>query len=546
MACLFDLGLSSFQLADASAGFSFRTDGPLDMRFDTGRGLPAAELLATLDAAELTALLRRYGEEPFAGRIARAIVEARRTAPIRDRRGARGPRRARRARRAPRAAAASIPATRVFQALRIAVNEELEALEAGLRRRGRPAPARRPARRPELPLARGPDRQALLPGGAARLHLPARGCRSASAAARRACASSPRRASSPTAGRDRRQPPRPERPAARSRAAGCLAAAIAAPVPVAEGGAPDEQAPHRPTAAGPTAAASTSCTSGSTVAPIAAAERTWRANRTSAGFDALGVPRHAGRRPALRLRGLMAVYQGARRRAPLPLGLEAIAGRRAGSVIVDRASERIAPRAAAVRRPRARADQGRRDARQRATPSVGRRHRARRDRPRVQRGVPLAEPERAGRGDGLRHRSARLGSRSPRGHPRRTSSPTSSGSGASRRSASRRSTPASASSARPSSSPPASERNPRGWVGPIRAAACSSLLIGFFVAASTLVVRLGYWQVVAARPARRERPAPDLLPDRGPEPPRPDLRPERHRRARRERDARPADRLGRG
>ena len=74
---LFDLGLSSFQLADAERGFSFRTEGRLDMRFDPSRGVPAAELLATLDTAELTALFRRYGEEPFAPRIARAVVAAR-------------------------------------------------------------------------------------------------------------------------------------------------------------------------------------------------------------------------------------------------------------------------------------------------------------------------------------------------------------------------------------------------------------------------------------------------------------------------------------
>ena len=80
--CFFDLGLSSYQLADADRGFGFRTGGPLDMRFDTSRGVPASELLATLDAVELTALFRRYGEEPFAGRIARAIVETRRSAPV--------------------------------------------------------------------------------------------------------------------------------------------------------------------------------------------------------------------------------------------------------------------------------------------------------------------------------------------------------------------------------------------------------------------------------------------------------------------------------
>jgi 16S rRNA (cytosine1402-N4)-methyltransferase len=129
--CLFDLGLSSFQLADAERGFGIRTGGPLDMRFDTSRGVPAAELLSTLDAGELTALLRRYGEEPFAGRIARAIVEARRTAPIRTAEELA----AIVARVAPSRAPGRRrihPATRVFQALRIAVNEELDALQTGL------------------------------------------------------------------------------------------------------------------------------------------------------------------------------------------------------------------------------------------------------------------------------------------------------------------------------------------------------------------------------------------------------------------------------
>ena len=128
---LFDLGLSSYQLADTARGFGFRAGGPLDMRFDAGRGIPAAELLATLDADELTALFRRYGEEPKAGRIARAIVEARRTAPVAtaeelaalvERVAPPNPRQPRR----------THPATRVFQALRIAVNEELDALHDGL------------------------------------------------------------------------------------------------------------------------------------------------------------------------------------------------------------------------------------------------------------------------------------------------------------------------------------------------------------------------------------------------------------------------------
>ena len=128
---LFDLGLSSFQLADTERGFGIRAGGPLDMRFDATRGMSAAELLATLDATELTALFRRFGEEPFAPRIARAIVEARPTAPVTTAeelaaliervapRGAPGRRRIH-------------PATRVFQALRIAVNEELDALAEAL------------------------------------------------------------------------------------------------------------------------------------------------------------------------------------------------------------------------------------------------------------------------------------------------------------------------------------------------------------------------------------------------------------------------------
>jgi 16S rRNA (cytosine1402-N4)-methyltransferase len=127
---LLDLGLSSFQLGDVERGFGFRAGGRLDMRFDTGRGRPAADLLASLDAAELTALFRRYGEEPFAGRISRAIVETRIKTPIEtaeqlaalvERSVPKTPRGRR-----------IHPATRVFQALRIAVNDELGALEAGL------------------------------------------------------------------------------------------------------------------------------------------------------------------------------------------------------------------------------------------------------------------------------------------------------------------------------------------------------------------------------------------------------------------------------
>jgi 16S rRNA (cytosine1402-N4)-methyltransferase len=128
---LFDLGLSSYQLADRARGFGFRAGGPLDMRFDTSRGVPASELLATLSADELAALFRKYAEEPAAWKFAKGIVAARSSAPIEtaeelasliERLSPPNPRVRRR----------THPATRVFQALRIAVNEELDALEEAL------------------------------------------------------------------------------------------------------------------------------------------------------------------------------------------------------------------------------------------------------------------------------------------------------------------------------------------------------------------------------------------------------------------------------
>lgn len=128
---LLDLGLSSFQLADAERGFGFRAGGPLDMRFDPSRGEPAAALLGRLDEAALVDLFRRYGEEPHARRIARAVVESRRTAPVATAEDLAAvvervvPRR-------PGPRGRIHPATRVFQALRIAVNDELGALAAVL------------------------------------------------------------------------------------------------------------------------------------------------------------------------------------------------------------------------------------------------------------------------------------------------------------------------------------------------------------------------------------------------------------------------------
>ena len=128
---LFDLGLSSNQLADDERGFSFRAGGPLDMRFDTSRGQPAAQVVNELSERELRDLFRRYGEEPNASRIARAIVERRRQAPIETaadlaavvQAAAPAP---------PRGRRRVHPATRVFQALRIYVNRELETLPRAL------------------------------------------------------------------------------------------------------------------------------------------------------------------------------------------------------------------------------------------------------------------------------------------------------------------------------------------------------------------------------------------------------------------------------
>ena len=127
---LMDLGVSSQQLDDDDRGFSFRSSETLDMRFDTTRGVPARQVIATYDEVALTSLFRRYGEEPHARRIARVIVAERARRPIETPAQlaavivAATPRAAGRRR--------IHPATRVFQALRIEVNRELETLPAAL------------------------------------------------------------------------------------------------------------------------------------------------------------------------------------------------------------------------------------------------------------------------------------------------------------------------------------------------------------------------------------------------------------------------------
>lgn len=125
---LMDLGVSSPQLDDPERGFSFLRDGPLDMRMDPDHGVSAADWLARAEAGEIARVLKEYGEERYAKRISRAIVREREEAPIDTTK-----------RLAEVVSAANPawekgkhPATRAFQAIRIQVNGELEALERAL------------------------------------------------------------------------------------------------------------------------------------------------------------------------------------------------------------------------------------------------------------------------------------------------------------------------------------------------------------------------------------------------------------------------------
>jgi 16S rRNA (cytosine1402-N4)-methyltransferase len=122
---LLDLGISSPQVDDAARGFSFRTDGPLDMRMDTTRGISAAEWLATETEQKIEKVIREYGEERFAFQIAKAIAARRAVEPISS------------TRQLAEIVARTVktrekgkdPATRTFQAIRIFINKELEELE---------------------------------------------------------------------------------------------------------------------------------------------------------------------------------------------------------------------------------------------------------------------------------------------------------------------------------------------------------------------------------------------------------------------------------
>ncbi len=127
-AILFDLGYSSFQIDDPERGFSFRNGGPLDMRYDESNELTAVDIVNAWTKEDLIRVLREYGEERAAGRIAEAIVQARKRKPIVS------------AEELASLVARTIgrrgkkihPATQTFQALRIAVNDELGNVEAAL------------------------------------------------------------------------------------------------------------------------------------------------------------------------------------------------------------------------------------------------------------------------------------------------------------------------------------------------------------------------------------------------------------------------------
>jgi 16S rRNA (cytosine1402-N4)-methyltransferase len=126
---LLDLGVSSPQIDDPARGFSFRFDAPLDMRMDTTRGETAADFLARADERTLTQVIRDHGEERFAFQIAKALVARRESgSPVRTT----GELSALVARAVRTREPGQDPATRTFQALRIFVNAELEALEQGL------------------------------------------------------------------------------------------------------------------------------------------------------------------------------------------------------------------------------------------------------------------------------------------------------------------------------------------------------------------------------------------------------------------------------
>src|SRR4029077_11769978 len=181
-AILLDIGVSSMQIDRPERGFSYATDAPLDMRMDPSSEVTAATIVNTWDEKQLATIFRRFGEERYSGPIARAIARRRaeraffRTGDLVDVIKMAIP--------TPARFGEGHPAKRVFQALRIAVNDELGQLEAALPaalEMLRPGGLRaliaiplRAARGDLVPLARGPHREALRSRRGQGLHLPAR------------------------------------------------------------------------------------------------------------------------------------------------------------------------------------------------------------------------------------------------------------------------------------------------------------------------------------------------------------------------------------
>ena len=215
---LLDLGLSSYQLADAGARLQLPDRRRLWTCASTRRGgTTAADLLATLPEEELANIIYLYGEERRSRALARAIVHERVREPITDDHAAGRPR----ARGSSAGGPGGIhPATRTFQALRIAVNGELEALEAVLPQAVEVLRPGGRAGRDLVSLAGGPDGQAFLQARGGRLHLPALGCRCASAAISRVWRLVTKKPVVADGGGDGAEPAQPQRQAAGGGAVG--------------------------------------------------------------------------------------------------------------------------------------------------------------------------------------------------------------------------------------------------------------------------------------------------------------------------------------